>query len=71
MTLTLDPFVPDRDASLLHSWVAADRARFWMMQEHTVEEVREIYTWLDEQPTPSPPRSLCSEHRSRRMLARR
>lgn len=51
MTLTLDPFVPDRDAALLHSWVRADRARFWMMQEHTVEEVHEIYTWLDEQPT--------------------
>lgn len=51
MTLTLDPFVPARDAELLHAWVSADRARFWMMQEHTVEEVREIYAWLDEQPT--------------------
>jgi RimJ/RimL family protein N-acetyltransferase len=51
MTLTLDPFVPDRDAALLHAWVTTDRARFWMMQERTVEEVHEIYTWLDEQPT--------------------
>lgn len=49
--LTLDRFDPTRDSELLHSWVVADRARFWMMQEHTVEEVREIYTWLDEQPT--------------------
>jgi len=51
MTLVLDPFVPDRDAALLHSWVVADRAQFWMMQERSVEEVREIYTWLVEQPT--------------------
>lgn len=55
MTVTgsfrLDRFDPARDSALLHSWVVADRARFWMMQDHTVEEVCEIYTWLDEQPT--------------------
>lgn len=50
-TLALDPFVPDRDSALLHSWVVADRARFWMMQERTLEEVHEIYTWLVAQPT--------------------
>ncbi len=42
---------PARDAELLHSWVVQERARFWMMQDHTVEEVRAVYTWLDEQPT--------------------
>ena len=51
MSFTLDRFDPARDAELLHAWVSQERARFWMMQEHTVEEVREIYTWLDEQPT--------------------
>ncbi|MEV7428444.1 GNAT family N-acetyltransferase [Nocardioides sp. NPDC092400] len=51
MTLHLDPFVPERDSATLHSWVVEERARFWMMQDHTLEEVREIYTWLDEQPT--------------------
>jgi len=50
-TFRLDRFDPARDSELLHSWVVADRARFWMMQDHTVEQVREIYTWLDEQPT--------------------
>ena len=47
----LERFEPERDAPLLHSWVVEDRARFWMMQDHTVEQVREVYTWLDEQPT--------------------
>lgn len=51
MDLTLDRFDPARDSALLHSWVVADRARFWMMGQHSVEEVRDIYTWLDEQPT--------------------
>lgn len=51
MTLSLDPLAPARDAELIHAWVVEDRARFWMMGDHTVEEVREIYTWLVDQPT--------------------
>ena len=51
MTLVLDPLDPARDAELVHGWVVEDRARFWMMGDHTVEEVREVYTWIDEQPT--------------------
>lgn len=51
MTLVLDPLVPDRDAALIHGWVVEDRARFWMMGDHTAEEVREVYTWIDEQPS--------------------
>lgn len=51
MSLRLDPFDPARDAEVLHGWVVEDRAQFWMMRDHTLEEVREIYTWLDEQPT--------------------
>ncbi|WP_121254684.1 GNAT family N-acetyltransferase [Nocardioides ferulae] len=49
--LWLDPVVPDRDADLLHHWVAQERARFWMMQEHSRDEVHAVYTWIDEQPT--------------------
>lgn len=51
MTLVLDPLDPARDAATIHAWVVEDRARFWMMGDHTVEEVREVYTWIDEQPT--------------------
>lgn len=51
MTLVLDPLDPARDAGLIHGWVVEDRARFWMMGDHTAEEVREVYTWIDEQPT--------------------
>ncbi len=51
MTLVLDPLDPARDALTIHGWVVEDRARFWMMGDHTLEEVREVYTWIDEQPT--------------------
>ncbi|HWM73022.1 MAG TPA: GNAT family N-acetyltransferase [Nocardioides sp.] len=49
--LSRRPLDPERDAALIHSWVVEDRATFWMMQDHTVDQVREIYTWIDEQPT--------------------
>lgn len=49
--LVLDRLDPHRDAGLIHSWVVEERAGFWMMGDHTVEEVREVYTWIDEQPT--------------------
>ena len=48
--LTLHPLDPARDAELVHGWVSEERARFWMMQDRTVEEVREIYGWIAEQP---------------------
>ncbi|MFF8292297.1 GNAT family N-acetyltransferase [Streptomyces sp. NPDC016309] len=38
---------PERDAGLIHGWVAEERARFWGMRETTVEDVREIYAHLD------------------------
>ncbi len=50
-TLRLDPLDPVSEAGLVHGWVVQDRARFWMMQDHTEDEVREIYSWIDEQPT--------------------
>ncbi|GAB2882146.1 GNAT family N-acetyltransferase [Nocardioides pacificus] len=49
--LTVGRLDPHEDARLLHSWVVQERARFWMMRDHTLDEVREVYTWIDEQPT--------------------
>lgn len=49
--LTLVPVDPDRDAQLLHSWVLQDRAQFWMMQDYTVDDVRDTYRWITDQPT--------------------
>lgn len=35
---------------MLHGWVQEDRAEFWGMQEHTLEDVRDTYAWIVEQP---------------------
>lgn len=51
LDLTIDPLDPARDAELIHGWVTEERARFWMMRDHTLEEVREIYQWIHEQET--------------------
>ncbi|MFC6285032.1 GNAT family N-acetyltransferase [Nocardioides sp. GCM10027113] len=48
--LELHRLDPDRDAPLVHGWVTEERARFWMMQDHSLEEVREVYTWIAGQP---------------------
>lgn len=42
--------VPATDAPLIHAWVTQPRARFWGMLETDLEEVEEIYTYIDEQP---------------------
>ncbi|MFC7490835.1 MULTISPECIES: GNAT family N-acetyltransferase [unclassified Knoellia] len=49
-TLCRRPVDPAGDAALLHGWVQEDRAEFWGMQEHTLEDVRDTYAWIDEQP---------------------
>ncbi|WP_418956342.1 GNAT family N-acetyltransferase [Streptomyces tritici] len=46
-TVRVEPVDPDRDAALIHGWVADERARFWGMKDATVEQVREIYAHLD------------------------
>ena len=51
LQLTMRPLDPASDAGLIHSWVTQERAGFWMMGDHTLEEVREIYQWIDEQDT--------------------
>ncbi|MFJ7085309.1 GNAT family N-acetyltransferase [Streptomyces griseus] len=50
-TVRLVPVVPAADAGLLHGWVTEERARFWGMGDHTREQVREIYAFVDSLPT--------------------
>ncbi|WP_433619255.1 GNAT family N-acetyltransferase [Dactylosporangium sp. CA-139114] len=45
---TLDPVV---DAELVHGWVTQRRAAFWGMLGHSVDDVREIYEFVDGLPT--------------------
>lgn len=49
--LSLVTVAPDRHAELLHGWVTRPRNSFWGMGGHTVEQVREIYAFLDGLPT--------------------
>lgn len=49
--LSVERLDPLEHAPLLHGWVSEARARFWMMADHSVEDVRDVYTWIDEQPT--------------------
>ena len=51
LDLTIAPLVPATEAEIIHAWVGQDRAQFWMMQDHTLEEVREIYQWIADQTT--------------------
>ncbi|MFI1782475.1 GNAT family N-acetyltransferase [Streptomyces rubiginosohelvolus] len=46
-TVRLVPVDPAADAELLHGWVTEERARFWGMADHTREQVREIYEFVD------------------------
>lgn len=45
--LRLVPVDPAADAALLHGWVTQPWARFWGMGGYTVDEVREVYAFLD------------------------
>jgi RimJ/RimL family protein N-acetyltransferase len=51
LQLTMRPLEPAQDAALIHGWVTQERATFWMMSDHSLEEVREIYEWIDAQDT--------------------
>lgn len=46
-TVRVVPLDPAKDAALVHAWVTQDRARFWGMRDHTREQVREIYAFVD------------------------
>ncbi|MEV4478271.1 GNAT family N-acetyltransferase [Micromonospora coxensis] len=45
--LRLVPVDPAVHAELLHGWVTEPRATFWGMGAYTVDEVREVYAYLD------------------------
>ncbi|MEV4489481.1 GNAT family N-acetyltransferase [Micromonospora coxensis] len=45
--LRLVPVDPAAHAELLHGWVTEPRATFWGMGAYTVDEVREVYAYLD------------------------
>ena len=45
--LTLVVLDPAKDAELVHGWVTQRRAAFWGMLDKSVEEVREIYAFVD------------------------
>ncbi|WP_114560131.1 GNAT family N-acetyltransferase [Desertihabitans aurantiacus] len=49
--ITLEPLDPDRDAALLHGWVASPRSRFWGMQEADLDAVRAAYAAIDADPS--------------------
>lgn len=44
---TLAPVDPAVHAEMLHGWVTQDHTRFWGMGDYTVEQVREVYEFLD------------------------
>ena len=48
-TVTLRPVAPGADAPLLHAWFTEPRAAFWGMASRSVEEVADIYGWIDAQ----------------------
>ncbi|EON22394.1 MULTISPECIES: GNAT family N-acetyltransferase [Nocardioides] len=50
MTIAFRPVAPRIDAALIHAWVTEPRARFWGMLDRDLDEVRDIYTWIVEQP---------------------
>ncbi|MGP5921405.1 GNAT family N-acetyltransferase [Brachybacterium alimentarium] len=40
-TFTLAPVRPTQDAEAVHAWLTSPHARYWEMQDHTLEQVRE------------------------------
>jgi penicillin amidase len=55
----VDPAV---DAALLHDWFTAPRATFWGMGTRSLEEVGEIYGWIDEQTHLTASLALLDDH---------
>ncbi|MEV6596296.1 GNAT family N-acetyltransferase [Actinoplanes sp. NPDC051346] len=45
--LRLIPVEPATHAELIHSWVTQRRATYWGMGDYTVDQVREVYAFLD------------------------
>lgn len=49
--LTVHMLDPEADADVLHRWFTQPRARFWGMGEHTRDEVRDTYAFVETLPT--------------------
>ena len=45
--LTFRPLQPEQDAPLIHGWVTHPRGRFWGMGDKSVEEIRDVYAFVD------------------------
>lgn len=45
--LTFRPLRPAEDAPLIHDWVTQPRGHFWGMADKSVEEIRDIYAFVD------------------------
>lgn len=46
-TLSFRPLRPEEDAPTIHGWTTQPRGRFWGMADKSVEEVRDIYAYVD------------------------
>lgn len=46
MTFTFRPVDPHADAALLHGWMTLDRAKYWGMQQSSVDDVARAYESL-------------------------
>ncbi|MFC8798433.1 GNAT family N-acetyltransferase [Promicromonospora sp. NPDC057138] len=49
--ITVHMLDPDADADVLHRWFTQPRAAFWGMGEHTRDEVRDTYAFVESLPT--------------------
>lgn len=47
MTVDVRPLRPAEDAATLHTWVTEPRGHFWGMGDKSVEEIRDIYAFVD------------------------
>jgi penicillin amidase len=45
--LTMVPLDPPAHAPIVHEWVVKPRNRFWGMTDHSVDQVREIYAYVE------------------------
>lgn len=48
--LAMRPLDPDRDAPVLHAWFRREAARFWNMQDHSLDQVRAVYAAMMQTP---------------------
>lgn len=48
--LVFAPVVPEVDGPVIHAWATEHRGRFWGMGDYSVQDVVEVYAWLDASP---------------------